>query len=309
MRKHRASEVPVPEVGRVARMRQAFRWMLVQVLVALLALAAVVPHARAADGLAPVPGLSGLTVRVEGEGWGSAARDEVETLLNAVADELTGGAAHGLAGPIVVSYAAGSPVTLFDKGHEGEYRVHLSARNRGWAQYVYQFGHELCHILSNYDQRAHDAARRTTQWFEEALCEAAGLFVLRSMAVRWRTDAPYPGWEAYAPSLASYAERLVAEPHRQLPPGVSAASWLEGRLAGLAADPYRRDDNEVVANLLLPHFERDAARWVVLRYLNLEAAGTSDGFAGYVREWRKEVPDEYRSFIDAIASTLGLREG
>lgn len=283
--------------------------MFVQALVALWALAALVPHARAGDGAASIAGLSGLTIRVEGEDWGSAARDEVETLLNAVADELTGGAAHGLASPIVVSYAAGSPVTLFDKGHDGEYRVHLSARNRGWAQYAYQFGHELCHILSNYDQRAHDAARRATQWFEEALCEAAGLYVLRSMAVRWRTDAPYPGWEAYAPSLASYAERLVAEPHRQLPPGVSATSWLKTRLAVLAADPYRRDDNEVVANLLLPHFERDAARWVVLRYLNLEAAGSVDGIASYVREWRNEAPDEHRAFIDALASTLGLREG
>lgn len=283
--------------------------MLVPALVALWALAAVVPHARAGEGTAPIAGPSGLTIRVEGENWGSAARDEVETLLNAVADELTAGAAHGLTNPIVVSYAAGSPVTLFDKGHDGEYRVHLSARNRGWAQYAYQFGHELCHILSNYDQRAHDAARRTTQWFEEALCEAAGLFVLRSMAARWRTEAPYPGWEAYAPSLASYAERLVAEPHRQLPADVSAASWLKTRLAGLAADPYRRNDNEIVANLLLPHFERDAARWVVLRYLNLEAAGTADGFATYVREWRKEVPDEHRAFIDALASTLGLAEG
>lgn len=299
----------MPGVEKVARTRQAFRWMFVQALVALGALAAVVPHALAGDGVAPIPGLSGLTIRVDGEDWGSAARDEVETLLNAVADELTGGAAHGLVSPIVVRYAAGSPVALFDKGHDGEYRVHLSARNRGWAQYVYQFGHELCHILSNYDHRAHDTTRRTTQWFEEALCEAAGLYVLRSMAVRWRTDAPYPGWEAYAPSLASYAEGLVTEPHRRLPAGVSAASWLKSTLPRLSADPYRRGDNEVVANLLLPHFERDAARWVVLRYLNLEAAGSSAGIAGYVREWRKEVPDEHRPFIDALASTLGLAEG
>lgn len=287
--------------------RQTFRWMWVQALVAVWALAAAAPRAHAWEGPAPIHGLSGLTIRVEGENWGSAARDEVETLLNAVADELTGGVAHGLASPIVVTHAPGSPEALFAKGQDGEYRVRLSARNRGWAQYVYQFGHELCHILSNYDQRAHDAARRTTQWFEEALCEAAGLYVLRSMGARWRSDAPYPGWEAYAPSLASYAERLVAEPHRRLPPGESAASWLELRLATLAADPYRRDDNEVVANLLLPLFERDAARWVVLRYLNLSPAASADGLAGYFREWRKEVPDEHRAFIDALASTVGLR--
>lgn len=288
--------------------RQSFRLRFVRVLMALWALAAV-SHANAWDGPAPIAGLSGLTIHVEGEGWGSAGRDEVETLLKAVADQLTGGVAHGLVSPIVVSHAAGSPVTLFAKGPDGEYRVHLSARNRGWAQYVYQFGHELCHILSNYDQRAHDAARRSTQWFEEALCEAAGLYALRSLAARWRTDPPYPGWEAYAPSLASYAERLVSEPHRRLPPGESAASWLERRLAVLAADPYRRDDNEVVANLLLPLFERDSAPWVVLRYLNLEPSGGADGLAAYVKEWREEVPDQHRPLIDAIASMLGLVEG
>lgn len=282
-------------------------WLFARSLLVLLALSAVVSQAQAWEPDA-MPALSGLVIRVEGEGWGSAERDEIETVLNAAADALVGGAATGPLDPIVVTYAPGSPVTLFDKGGEGEYRVHLSARNRGWAQYAYQFGHELCHILSNYEMRAQEEGRRKTQWFEEALCETAGLFVLRSMAQHWRTDAPYPGWETYAPSLAAYADRLVTEPHRHLPPGVSAAAWLESRLPDLSADPYRRNDNEVVANLLLPHFEQGPGRWAVLRYLNLTPAGAADDLAGYVVRWRNNAPTEDRGFIDALAGTLGLRE-
>ncbi|NMG45839.1 hypothetical protein GPA22_19155 [Aromatoleum toluvorans] len=280
--------------------------MFARCLLVLGALFAAVPNARAWEPGA-ISGLSGLTIRVEGEGWGSAERDEIETLLYAVADELTRGATAAPVDPIVVTHAPGSPVTLFDKGSQGEYRVRLSARNRGWAQYAYQFGHELCHILSNYERRAHDAGRRETQWFEEALCETAGLYVLRSMAQRWRTDAPYPGWDVYAPSLAAYADRLAAEPHRQLPSGMSIAAWLESKLPRLSADPYRRSDNEVVANLLLPQFEQGPGRWVVLRYLNLAPAAPG-GLAGYLVQWRNSAPAEHRGFIDALAGSLGLHQ-
>ncbi|AYH43295.1 hypothetical protein [Azoarcus sp. DN11] len=275
-------------------------------LLLVASLSGGVPGAGAAWEPAAISGLSGLTIRVEGEGWGSAERDEIEALLYAVADELTGGSAAGPVDPIVVTHASGSPVTLFDKGREGEYRVSLSARDRGWAQYAYQFGHELCHILSNYEMRAHDPGRRKTQWFEEALCETAGLYVLRSMAQHWRTDAPYPGWDVYAPSLAAYAEHLVAEPHRQLPPGMSVAGWLESKLPGLSADPYRRSDNEVVANLLLPRFEQEPGNWVLLRYLNL-APSAPGSLAGYLAQWRDSAPADRRGFISTLAGTLGLR--
>ena len=258
------------------------------------------PAARAAEA----PG--GVTILVEGEGWGSADREEIETLLHAVADELITRRGGVLDQPVLVTHAPGSPVTLYERGGAGEYQIRLSARNRSWAQYAYQFGHELCHIMSNFGASAGVAVRKRNQWFEEAVCEAAGLYALRSMATRWQIDAPYSAWKDYAPALRGYADRLVAEPHRRLPGGVSPGRWLHAKLDVLARDPYRRDDNEVVANLLLPLFERAPEHWAALRYLNLHPADATVDLSRYLRHWRSNAPREHRQFIDEVTSELGL---
>jgi len=278
--------------------------LILALLVALCSLSWMRP-AHADEGTVS---LNGVTIRVEGEGWGSAERDEIETLLVAVVDELVSDPARSLSAPIVVTYAPGSPVTLFERGPAGEYQVRLSARNRHWAQYAYQFGHELCHVMSNFELRAGDSARKRNQWFEEAVCEAAGLFALRSMAVRWQTDAPYASWQDYAPALRAYADRLLTEPHRRLPEGVSPGSWLQARLEMLGRDPYHRDENEVVANLLLPFFERAPEHWAALHYLNLHPADAVADLPHYLRNWRSSAPREHQQFIDTLAGELGLGE-
>ena len=61
------------------------------------------------------------------------------------------------------------------------YQMYLSARDRYWCQYVYQFSHELCHILTNFDR----AKQHRHKWFEESLCELSSLFVLHRLAEIW----------------------------------------------------------------------------------------------------------------------------
>lgn len=279
---------------------------LLMVLALLIALGSMswARSARAVEG----PGSDhGVTIRVDGAGWGSAERDEIETLLRAVADELVTGPARTISAPIVVTYAAGSPVTLFERSAAGEYQVRLSARDRRWAQYAYQFGHELCHVMSNFELRAGDSARQRNQWFEEAMCEAAALFALRSMAARWQSAAPYSSWQDYAPALRAYADRLIAEPHRQLPAGVSPGGWLRSSLESLGRDPYRRRYNEVVANLVLPLFERAPEHWAALHYLNLHPLdAAAANLPQYLRAWRDEAPRKHRPFIDELADKLGV---
>ncbi|HRP97686.1 MAG TPA: hypothetical protein PL143_15705 [Rhodocyclaceae bacterium] len=246
----------------------------------------------------------GVLIRVEGEDWGSAEREEVEAVLYAVADQLVAAPAAVFDRPIVVTHAPGSPVTLYERGPSGEYQVRLSARDRRWAQYAYQFGHELCHIMSNY--AAHDAGRvlRRNQWFEEALCETAALYTLRSLARSWRDAAPYTSWEAYAPVLAGYADRLIAEPHRHLPVGLAPSRWLAAHLDRLARDPYRRKYNEVVATLLLPLFEREPAAWASLHALNRDPRDAVVGLARYLQNWKDNAEPAHRGFIAAIAQRL-----
>jgi len=248
----------------------------------------------------------GVDIRVEGDGWGSATREEVQTLLQAVADELVDGPNPVFAHPIVVTQGGDAPVALFDRGPAGEHRVRLAAHDRAWAQYAYQFGHELCHVMADHTAHAGDPARRRHQWFEESLCEAAGLYVLRSMAERWRNDAPYPAWEDYAPVLAAYAARLLAEPHRRLPAGESPAHWLSTRVQALSNDPYRRADNEVLANLFLQRFEASPEHWAALYALNRHDSAQVRDVGDYLSQWRKQVPSEHRAFVADLAGLLGL---
>lgn len=249
----------------------------------------------------------GLSIRVEGEGWGRADKAEIEAVLYSAADELLSRLPGKLTSPIVVTHVEGNPVTEFSKGPNGEYLVHLSARDRRWSQFAYQFAHELCHIMSNYE--ANVSVGNTTkhnQWFEETLCETASLYTLKSMAVTWETSAPYPNWQNYAPAMRDYAEQFIREGHRQLPPGTSLAAWLRENEDRLRQDPYLRDKNEVIANLLLPLFEIDPERWAALHYLNLDPTDATDSLKQYLQHWYGNAPAEHKKFILDVLALLGV---
>ncbi|SMF11479.1 hypothetical protein [Pseudogulbenkiania subflava] len=249
----------------------------------------------------------GLTIRVEGEDWGRADRAEVEAVLYSAADELLNRFPAKVTAPIVVTHVEGNPVTEFEKGPDGEYLVRLSAKDRRWSQFVYQFAHELCHIMSNYE--ANVGAENTTkynQWFEETLCETASLYALKSMAVTWETSAPYPNWRDYAPAMRDYAEQFTREEHRQLPAGTTLAAWLRENEGKLRSDPYLRDKNEVVASLLLPLFEKNPEEWATLHYLNLDSADATDTLKQYLQHWYGNAPAEHKKFIFDVLALLGI---
>ena len=107
---------------------------------------------------------------------------------------------------IVIQVAKGKsgPITFFDRGKAGEFRVRLDTGGQAWSQYAYQFAHEACHVLcgGNDDWPGN-------LWFEETLCETASLYSLRRMSVEWRTKAPYGNWKGYAPSLGDYADNVI----------------------------------------------------------------------------------------------------
>ena len=133
--------------------------------------------------------------------------------------------------------------------------------DRKWAEFSYQFAHEFCHVLSDYER----LGVNPNNWFHEALCELASSFTLRRMAERWPTQPPYSNWADYAPALSDYADNLLADEEHQLPEGLTLATWLPMYENELRQDPYIRDKNAVVAYQLLPLFEADPSGWNALR--------------------------------------------
>jgi hypothetical protein len=109
----------------------------------------------------------------------------------------------------------------------------------------------------------------------------SGMFALRAMASQWRTRPPYPQWAPYANELWNYAEHRIADPNHQLPVGVAFSEWLKASVPVLARDPYRREDNTIIARRMLPLFERDQESWLAIRYLNCWSTLESVSFENY----------------------------
>lgn len=247
----------------------------------------------------------GLAIHVEGDNWGGARKGKIETVLYAVADELLSHVPQKLSTPIVVRHTEHNPVALYDKGADGEYVVQLHASGERWYLYAYEFAHEFCHIISNYDENLGSDRLKHNQWFEEALCETASLYTLKRLAETWEAS-PSPEWSRQARHLHAYYDLLVNEGHRRLPSHMPLAGWLGAQEEQLRRNPYQREWNQLVANQLLPLFEHNPESWDAVCYLNLDPNDTHNDLRQYLRNWHDHVPEQHRAFV---ASVVGLLAG
>jgi NitT/TauT family transport system substrate-binding protein len=239
-----------------------------------------------------------VRISVREGGWGNANTRDIRDILLAVARELQQRIPGRPLAPIVVSHTARSPISLYERGPRGEYQVQLTARDDRWAGYVYEFAHEFCHVMANYERHPHFQAAGMHQWFEEALCEVSSLYTLQRFAAEWQLAPPSPRLQGYAQELQASADRFLAEKHRRLAPGQTLAAWFAANERKLRSGAYDRDRNEVVATQLLPLFEENPELWEALGYLNLDAPGGS--FQDYLRNWRDNAPLAYRDSISYV---------
>ncbi len=284
---------PFPSLLKLRRVRL---WHVVLMLVAL----AGAPTAGAAlPAVVPGDHPSGLDIQVADQGWGQVSAQEIQAVLYAVAEELLARQPAKIEAPIRVAHTSRNPIVLYDRGDAGEYRILLHASGSQWPLYVYEFAHEFCHILSNYDHNVVDGVARQNQWFEEALCESASLYALETVAASWERQ-PATERKIAGGQLRRFFDQLVNERHRHLAPDVSFATWLHDNEARLRRDPYQRDMDDVAAQLLLPLFEQAPASWNALRYLNLEPSDTGVGLTQYLQHWYEHAPQTDRVLVGRV---------
>ncbi|HSF48165.1 MAG TPA: ABC transporter substrate-binding protein, partial [Burkholderiales bacterium] len=236
-----------------------------------------------------------ISIRVERGGWGNASPAEIEPVLYSVAKELLSRFPGRPLAPIVVANSSKAPQVLMEKGRGGEYKVLLTAKGKRWGAYVYEFAHELCHVLANYERHPHHKVTADHQWFEEALCEVSSLYTLKNLAPIWDRNPPTPQLAGEAADLRRYADRFLNEAHRKLPPNTTLAAWFKEHQEALRGSPYDRNRNEVVATLLLPLFEENPELWEAIGFLNLDAPG--DTFQDYLQNWQDNAPVKYKDVI------------
>jgi hypothetical protein len=249
--------------------------------------------------LATACGRDGLEIRVAAEGWGNAGTADIAQVLRSAGDALASQFPDRKFPPIEVSRSSTTPITLFKRGPAGELRVKLNVEGPYWAQFAFQFGHEMGHIVCGFEDYANP-----NLWFEETLCEAASLFVLGRMAESWKTRPPYPHWKDYAGSLRKYREDRMAK--ARLTEGTTLAAWFRTQEPALRKDAGLRDLNLTMAAALLPLFEEAPERWAAVSTLNAVRGAADRSFAQYLKDWSASSPEKHRELVAKIAARFGV---
>ena len=206
------------------------------------------------------------------------------------------------------------------------YHVYISAEVFYWAQFAFQFSHEFCHVLCRPELKADNYGRN--QWFEESICEAASVFVLRRLDVAWRKDPPFPNLKYFADQnyLRAYSNNLLA-PEYRLPRGMTLPQWYiknssqlatEWSKANTSAPATLRGANgetginanrlhaRLVGNYLLPFFEDSPQSWESVSYLNVGNKSDRLSFSQYLTAWYMACPKKHQPFVAKIMTAFGV---
>ena len=250
-----------------------------------------------------------LALEVQPGDWGSASAADIRAVTRSAGGEIWRHCPNTRLDRIRLRRDPKTPITHFQRDPDGAIVVGLNTRDTYWAQFAYQFAHEFGHILA---AQAGDAPRKwrntehANHWFEESLCETASLFALRAMAKTWVTNAPYPNWKSFAPKLRDYADKVLAEPARQLPAGQNFSTWFAATEPSLRTNAVQRAKNGVVAAQLLPLFEQAPQHWEALVSLNLGTHDPKLPFRKYLAEWWIACPAAHRGFVEEVAALFGV---
>jgi hypothetical protein len=211
--------------------------------------------------------------------------------------------------PLAVEYHATGPMVFYERSREDPSTivVRLSSQGAFWAQYVFQYSHELCHVIQNAQTQGPDEAL----FFYESLAHMASHYVLRALAVTWKSAPPLPGegWTGFAPHLREYSDALVAK--HQLPASRTLAAWYAEQRDALQkqASSDLRPAYEAIALALLPIFEKEPDNWEAVTFLGRRRSDLKDKkltFEEVLHEWRRACPERHRPLVDRIATEFGV---
>lgn len=128
-----------------------------------------------------------------------------------------------------------------------------------WCQFIYQFSHELCHLIIS------KQVVQPMRWFEETICELASHFFLIESAKTWSVNPPCPHWRNYALSILDYE---LKQQNTGFPSAISDLFDTSSNLiCSLEKDEYQREFNCAVATKLLPYFIDSPDLWKIVYYL------------------------------------------
>lgn len=251
-----------------------------------------------------------IQIEVAPGNWGQIDIKDLQRLLEAVARQQLSDIPPLSREPLSIYVIPRSdfPEVMLERNRDGAYVVRLTARDERLYQYAYQFAHELCHIQSHYDQKELRDGKlpAQNQWFEESLCEAVSIFTLQHLSASWDERPPMRKWSGYGARFGAYADQLLSQGHRHLPPEQTFLAWYTANADQLRENPYDRERNEVIAGQLLALFGDDVAHWQSIIYLNPHRGSAVQSFANYLLDWYQACPEPGRIPVKGVFQLFGL---
>lgn len=250
------------------------------------------------------PGNTEADLTVINGNWGLTSLSAIRAVLLSVYRVLVHSFEAAPEAPVHISrWERDHQLTVHDKR---PYQVFLSAKDTYWSQYVYQFSHELCHILTHFDRYK----KHKHKWFEESLCELASLHVLRSLAKVWKEDPPPEVFKAsaFARNHLAYTEKV--ERQTTIPHQSDLPAWLNRNIDLLEKKPTCRELNRVVAVLLHNSFSLNPVLWRDCSWLNRWDVRKDSTFSEYLNSWtdclRKHGPKQEPRAPDVVRQLFGV---
>jgi len=231
-----------------------------------------------------------MNMHLDGQGWGEAVRENILAVLESVDCVFRPCFGSSMnTNDLLVIHSDDHPVT-----YSNHNVILLSAEDRFWCKYAYQFAHEYCHFQIGGNVPQH------LRWFEESLCELASYFFLPRIGDLWKANPPYPNWKDYAENFREYSL------HDQQKATPFDLAFLDNpsALVHLIQNEYDRSKNAYVAIKLLPLFEANPCLWSVVHLIRNIPENLT--FSEYLRCWRDRSPEEFRKDIGMIAQVFSI---
>ena len=263
----------------------------------LTSVLALTPSTAAAQHDVVSPTGEKMEIHIERLARWEDGEDNIRFVLSSAARSLWQYFPNHRVGKLIVR-SKGGPITLARRGTTGERYIRLNTGDAYWCQYIFQFAHEVGHVLSDNVHYEH-----TNMWFEESLCEVCSLFALGRVADNWKTQKD-DRWKRFVPAIHDYIHERLDK--GKLPKDKKFRDWFEGQLGSLQSNHELRTKNLIIAKQLLPLFEAKPEHWAALAYLNRGDIPKLKRFELYLANWHKQVPKKHKPFVASVANEFGI---
>jgi len=239
-----------------------------------------------------VSGLAVPKLEIRGDNWGNVETTEIKLTLITAAKLILPYSGEENWPTLRIENSVAGPMVLHQRGGAGEYTILLNTKDRRWCQYVFQFAHELGHILSDYQEDS-----SSIRWLEESICEVASLFVMGQMEEAWKRTSLHKQDPLYAAEFTRYFQARINMVDEI--PNEEFKFWWEQRLQSLETNAIHRRTNLIIAKKLLPLFQQSPEiAWKACRTLNKNQPRSHSSFKDTIHAWL-EATDEpfHKSFV------------